>query len=112
MSQVVCIVIPYFVAAIENLSGTSQKPLVLCTSEAVYSVSEDAAKAGIVPGTALRRVRLLSPDAELRTPRPSFYRETFEALLKSLSEFTHRIEPARPILQNVKNRAKYKSIPF
>src|SRR5688572_5244682 len=105
---------PYFVDQVEKLSSftANTKPLILCTGDNVYSVSEAAARAGVVPGMPLRRVRVLCPEAELRTPRPVLYRQTYDALLDVLSDFTPRVESAHPILLTVKSRTKIKQTPF
>jgi DNA polymerase-4 len=60
---------------------------------AVYDMSEEAFRAGVRKGMALRRARRCCPDAVLLAPRPDRYQRAMTALLQQALPFSPRIEP-------------------
>jgi DNA polymerase-4 len=60
---------------------------------AVYDLSHTAHRAGIRPGMTLVQARKVCPEVIVVPPRPEIYHETFEAMVRTLTEFTSLVEP-------------------
>ncbi|GIK36981.1 MAG: hypothetical protein BroJett011_08140 [Chloroflexota bacterium] len=96
--MIVCVLIPYFAAAVERqiLSSPTALPLVITESARVparvYAVSREAAQLGLRPGMSLRQAQALCPQARLVPANLSLYQQYCDELLTILTGFTDRLE--------------------
>ena len=97
--MIVCLLIPYFAAAVERQTDLSlaTTPLVISeprsTSEHVFAVSAEAAHSGVNPGMTLRQAQSLCPQARFIPANPTHYQHTLKEISELLATFTAKIEP-------------------
>ena len=101
---VTCVRFPFYAAAVERRERErlTEQPLVIQqdVSLAVYSMSQEAARAGVRLDVPLREARIMCPSAEILPPSLPFYERSAQELTRWLLDFTHRVEPrpTRPAL--------------
>src|SRR5260221_2958424 len=95
--MIACVIIPYFVAAVERRENPAllKVPLVIGESASlrkVYAVSEEAAQVGVRPGMSFRQAQALCPNAKFMPATFASYRQAFQQVTAILTIFTHLIE--------------------
>jgi len=89
-----------FAVAVERVvdPGLKDRPVLVAPQgaarAAIYDMSEEAFRAGVRKGMALRRARKLCPDARLLPPHPDRYE-------RAMRELLHRVLPLSPRIEAV-----------
>ena len=97
--MIVCLSIPYFVAAVERRAGhgLDDEPLAVgghpWEARPVYAYSQEAADRGVKPGMSLRLVQLLSPNAHFLPSAAPHYAQVSAEIVDVLADFSPDIEP-------------------
>lgn len=95
--MIVCLLLPYFTArvAYRERKIAQDMPLLLYAGEHVAATCERAAAQGVVVGMSVRQARWLCPEAQFIPLNIPALRQHTEAVLHTLSQFTHLIETDR-----------------
>jgi DNA polymerase IV len=107
--MIVCLLLPYFAARLarQERAVPQNVPLILCFGEKVAATCDSAAARGVSFGMSIRQAKWLCPDAQVIPINFQAIRERTEAVLQSLSQFTHLIETDR-----ISAKTKTRSTPF
>ncbi len=95
--MIVCLLLPYFAAALARRERPALQivPLILRSGEKVAATCDRAAAAGVSAGMTLQQARWLCPDAHIIPLNLQTIRQASEEVLQVLSQFTHLIETDR-----------------
>lgn len=97
--MIVCLSVPYFVAAVERRDGNGQDGETLAVgghpweARPAYAFSQEAASRGVKPGMSLRSVQLLSPEARFLPTAAPHYAQVSAEIVDVLADYSPDIEP-------------------
>lgn len=98
--RVACVSLPHLAVALAERAedGLIGRPLAILREggpgpATVHDVSYVAHLAGVMPGMTLSQAHQVCPQLLLRPAQPGVYRQTLQALLAALAQFTARVEP-------------------
>ncbi len=99
--RVACVSLPHLAVALAERgeNGLIGHPLAIVRPDGpgpatVHDVSYVAHLAGVMPGMTLAQAHQTCPQLVARPAQPGVYRETLQALLVALAQFTDVVEPA------------------
>lgn len=97
--RVGCVLIPHFLVSLERLErpDLAGRPVIIGGApedrQVVWDCSEEAEYEGVRPGMALRSALSHCRNAVFLEPRPGFYEDRFEELLRRLEKVGPFVEP-------------------
>jgi nucleotidyltransferase/DNA polymerase involved in DNA repair len=97
--RVGCLLVPHFLVSLERLErpDLAARPVIIGGApedrQVVWDCSEEAEYEGVRPGMALRSALSHCRDAIFLEPRPGFYDDCFEQLLRRLEKVGPFVEP-------------------
>jgi nucleotidyltransferase/DNA polymerase involved in DNA repair len=99
--RVGCVLIPHFLVSLERIErpDLAERPVIIGGApedrQVVWDCSDEAEYEGVRPGMALRSALSHCRNAVFLEPRPGFYEDRFEELLRRLEKVGPFVEPGR-----------------